>query len=411
MALIPAPPRDLATTRNPERPHLDSAGLGPCPFEPYSEEYLLEVVRKTFPAEYIRGLEQTGGFEALRMLAQQGARISQAISRAECGGYISWAEPGAKAHGIAYLYRADATRGAGIVKAGSLVGTSRGQVVRFRTLRDLEFGPSELGPLPTPIEAEHVGYEYNLTGEVVTASGEIIPGQIDTIYALVEVPDYFDPTFQVRQVEDTEGGRAELLEQQGQDRRVLRRAGEAIEHYRGRIKQIPDSISPAGLDRSLNLYLRAIGPALQGGIIETWQVQFQTCWDGPIGGGGFYDPTCFVYDDPRPVPPYRNRWLSGDGAQGGEFVTLVPALPCLMEFGFILDDPAMDAPQHTTPGVYGGRRGYSVYDLPDALPDAILPTCLDGYDSTGRAAYGGIWELMEGLRAGGVRQDLILIGT
>lgn len=410
MPIVP-PPTDPQPTRRPERPILVSAGLGPCPSEPFSVEYLVDIIRKTLPADYIEGLEQGGGWEAFLALAEEGARVSLAISRFDCGTYISWAEPGAKATGQVLLYRPTFTRGAGTVKAGTLVATSKGQVVRFRTLRDVPFGPTDLGPFMVPIEAEYPGYEYIVGGEVVTAAGEVLPGQIDSIPILVEEPEYFDPTIQVRQIADTEFGSAELLEQQGIDRNITRLPGEDLEHFRGRIKQIPDSVSPAGLNRTINLYLKAIGPLLSGAIIETWPVSFQTCYDGPTKPQGQYDPTCFVYDDPRPVPPYRNRWLSGDGAQGGEFVVLVPLLPCLEDQGFCLDDPAMDSPQHTTPAVYVGRRGFSAWDLPDTLPPEIGPTCLDGYDTTGRAAYGGLYQLMNQLRAAGVRMEMVLIGT
>ena len=411
MPIVPPPPTTPQLTTPGERVQVSSASIGPCPLGPFDANYFLDIIRKTLPEEYVDGLEHAGGFEYLQMLADTGARLSVAVSRFECGNYITWAPTGQKATGIVHLYRSAATYGAGIVKAGTVVGTSRGQVVKFITLQDVLFGPTDLGPFATPIEAQYPGFEYNVVGEVVTLAGEIIPGSIDTLYALNSTPEFFDPTITPRQVADTKDGVAELLEQQGLDRQIVRGPREDLEDFRGRIKQVPDSVSPAALLRVLSHYLHSLGPTYDGALIETWMVSYQTCYDGPTKSGGAYDANCFVYDDPRPPLPYRNRWLSEDGRNGGEFVVLVPLLPCLQEFGIFADDPGTEPSDFTTPSTYEGRRGYSVADLPDSYPDAIQPTAFDGYDAQGRSAYGGLYDLINQLRLGGVTVHFALIGT
>src|SRR5262249_47510538 len=143
-------------------------------------------------------------------------------------------------------------------------------------------------------------------------TGEELPGEVDTVVALVEDPPFGDPSIQVAQVGDGACGQAPMLEGLGHDRGIDRKPGEPIEQYRIRVRRLPDTVSPAAIRRMVDEYRPRYGAAAD--VIETFSLQYQSCYDGsptpgPATPQGFYDPNLFVYDDPRPAYPFRNRWL------------------------------------------------------------------------------------------------------
>ena len=161
--------------------------------------------------------------------AAVGARAALAAWRWDRGTLVGYAAPGAHAAGWVYFYRDTFTAGAGVMKAGTVVGTKDRRT--FRTTRDVSFGATDLGPIAAPIEATLMGAEYNVGGEELTAYGERVPGQITEVYVLRQDPDFFDPSVRVRNVGPTEGGEEPQLEQQARDHGVTpRQLGETV-HY------------------------------------------------------------------------------------------------------------------------------------------------------------------------------------
>lgn len=135
--------------------------------------------------------------------------------------------------------------------------------------------------------------------------------------------DAADLTIQVVQASTTTGGADASLDAHGKDRNIPRGTGETDDSYRGRIRALPDNISPDAVERALQQLLFPLGGGFD--FIETWAMSYQTCWDAPrdpIPGSSF-DPNLFCYDDPRPATPFRNRWLDLNDMRGA-FIVVVP---------------------------------------------------------------------------------------
>jgi hypothetical protein len=154
------------------------------------------------------------------------------------------------------------------------------------------------------------------------------------------VTDAADLTIQVRQPLPTGGGVDASLDAHGNDRNIPRGIGEADSSYRGRIRALPDNISPDAVERALQQLLFPLGGGFD--FIETWAITYQTCWDAPRNAipGSAFDPNLFVYDDPDvDALPFRNRWLDLNDMRGA-FIVTVPNYQWIrdngMAFGPIL---------------------------------------------------------------------------
>lgn len=405
MPLTPIP-SEIPAREPQERLFIRTSGFGECPIPPKDHAYFLRMLDTDLPDAWIAGLKQNGGYELLHGLAGVGARVSAAISAWSCGTIAGDAAAGAKAEGFIYLFRQSAAAGAGVVKAGTIVGT--GDKRKFRTREDAAFGSTDLGPIAVSIEAVLQGSEYDVDGETNVAFGDAIPGQITEIFVLREDPDFWDDSIQVRQVGAMESGSNAFIEQLGLDRNVsLRGPGEGEDEYRLRVKSIVDSVCPAGIERSITEYIRRWSPFFSCAIIDAWDWEYQTAYDCFDTDAPNFPQTLFLYDDPRPPGP-RNRWLSLEDANGGGFIVVMPRLPCLKSFAMILNDPAMDAAQHLTPNTDGGRRAYNVLSLPRNLPPEILPAVLSGPDTARDALYAGAYDLANELKAAGTSLSMLI---
>lgn len=383
---------------------LVAGGLGPSPFAAYTQADFLDLFDHIFPDWYVQGLKDGGGYELLLAAARVGERLSQAVINATNGSYVSWAERGQKARVLVELWRQSAVLGAVTVKAGTIVKTSKNGR-RFRTLQDGVFGAAALGPVPVLAEALGYGWEYNVKGSVDLQNGETVPGQIDTVDYLIEDPPLADLTIQVRQVMDAEGGQADCLGQLGIDRGLPPQPGEDTESYRIRIRQLPDTVSPLAIVRGVYGILARL--RIPFALVEPFSKHFQTFWDAPSVATGDYDPTIFVYNDPRTPDKigFRNRWLD-ELTQTGCFLVVVPNLPFVSHTGMFFDDPATDVLGFDTSGHPGWWRAYNCFDVKPTDPDLVNQGAYDGWDAGRRAIYGGINALVDLLRAGGVTARL-----
>ncbi len=378
------------------------------PPPPPDADYFLRMLDRDLPSAYVAGLKSGGGYELLRGDAAVAARVAQMVHTWDRATLAGYATIGQKARGWVYLWRDTAVAGRGTVKAGTVVGTSdrRG----FRTMSDVFFEDTALGPIAVQVEALLPGLEYNVDGEQPVAFGDAIPGQIDTVWLLLEDPELFDTSIRVRNPGPMQGGQEPQLEQLARDRNLApRQHGESVDAFRLRIKTIIRAVTPAGIEASVNAVLRRWSPFFSCSVIDSWDWQLQTGYDCPIPMAPRFPPTTFVYDDPRPPMP-QNRWLTHEGANGGEFYLVLPQLPCLQDQAFFLGDPAVTPADRATPGTDGGRRAASFLGLPPDLPDEVLPWGLGAGDAARAGVYAAAVNLANDLRAGGVGVQPLLDG-
>lgn len=391
---------------------------GGCNGVVHDQSYFLSLFDRILPDAYVGPLKtnRNSGYEILQGAAQVAARASLAVERLECGSIIVFAEGGSYATGTVELYRATTAGGAVTVSAGSVVTTSRGGR-DFVTTADAVFGPGDLS-VSVAVRSIAPGWEWNVPGVRVTASGLTLAGEIDTCKRLLEVPAYGDPTIQVRQALDTSGGAAPMLDGLGEDRGLPRQVAESDAAYRYRIRTLPDTVSPAALRRAATGVLQPLGLAFD--MIETWQVDYQTCWDAPSPNPGTptyqavpptnpaFDNTTFVYDDPRPAYPFKNRWLDEVEFRGA-VIFVVPPFGPVLDVGMAYDDHASDTPA----AFYGplGRRATTAFDVPFGLAAALgLQGCYDGFDLGTAGTYTQLWNTLQATKMGGVATILELRG-
>ncbi len=349
------------------------------------------------------------GYEIFQAAAAVGARVSQAIERFECGSFVIFAPAGALAGGTVLFRRPTHAAGAVTIRAGTVVSTSKGNR-DFVLQQDVVFGSLDLGPLTGTIQAIAPGYEWNVTGERLTASGVVLPGEIDTIKALVTLPAYGDITFTVEQMNDTDGGTAPMLEGLGDDRGIVRLPGEPEDSYRVRVRSLPDTVSPDAIIRQTHLILDPYG--IEFDHIETWSITYQTCWDAPspnIGTPTYqatppanpdFDANLFVYDDPRSEYPLRNVWLDEQEYRGAFIIVL--KRKTLHDLGLAYDDPGM-VPSDFRDPVTGYGRGTPAYDISaSADPTLIFPCAYDGFDITYNSLALSLFNQLQEIKAMGV---------
>jgi hypothetical protein len=283
------------------------------------------------------------------------------------------------------------------VLAGTLLRASRSGRT-FVTTEDAVFGPSDLGPVGVAVRATAQGYDYNVPGIVVAADGTTLEGDIDEVVYLAEEPPVGGITFQLRHPTATTGGADPSLDQHGADRLIPRTSGEVDTPYRGRIRSLPDNISPDAVARALQQILLPYGSAYQ--LIETFEMDYQTCWDGPPEpiAGSAYDPTLCVFDDPRNPIPFRNRWLDTNDYRGA-FIVAVPAFGPVQDVGMAFDDSAASALDLANPL---GGRAVGAWDVPGTLAFGYLQGGLDGYDLARASTVKTLYDTLQSIKAAGI---------
>lgn len=397
----------------------------PLPFnqDPEDQASLLETLERIFPAEWWQPMKlaANAGYELLATFARVGERVAQSAHNVLVGLFAMHARGGQKARVMVELHRPTAAAGAVEVLAGTVVTTSRGDR-RFVLLAGASFGALDLGPHQVEVEAQSAGWEWNVQGEVATAGGEVLPGEIDRVLTPVTDPAFGDPTIAVRQVAFPHvEGRAQMLDLTAGDRGVERDSGESDESLSTRARILPDTVSPAAIRRLLAELLGQRG--IPYDFIEVHEHRYQECWDAPspnVGTPTFaspmptnpdYDHTTFVYDDPRDPDPFRNRWMDGTEWRG-TFVVVVPNDVTLLDVGLAYDDFGMVPDNFHPPGGPSAGlpwRGSSAYDAPTGVAGIFAPA-YDGFDVERQAIYVALRAQLEAARAAGVVAIIVTPG-
>lgn len=366
-----------------------------------TQDALLAVVDRAIPDSYLQPIRDIGpGYELYQGVAKIGERCSTAVDNFERDGYILSSRGGALATVPVTFYRTSAAAGAVTVLAGTIVRASRGGQ-RYRTLVDAPFGALDLEAAPVTAQAFGFGYEYNIAGPFVDPQGATHPGELDTIDLPLQSPIFGDPSILARNDAPADGlGRPATLDVLGAERNVERQTAETDERYRARIRKLPDTVTPAAILRQITNYFRGY-PGLFWRHIETWKHEYQECFDSPeIPPTAFenYDSTMFVYDDPRPASPMRNRWLGENDMQGAFIVEVAEPAP-IDDFSFVYDDPAGDATgvPDTVP-----TRALSAFDAPDTMAPPARAGAFDVPADFGIVAlFAGLYALLDQIKAGG----------
>lgn len=365
----------------------------PAPYPAYTQQDLLDILDEVFPDHYLQPLKDPGpGYEVPQAHAKMLAFAALMVEYLATGAFILSAGGPAKAQVAVAFRRQSSAAGAVTVKKGSvLVAPATGR--EFVTLEDAVFGGGDVGPVQVQAAARFYGWKYNVKGPVTLPTGEVLEGEISKIRVPIQDPVLADPTIYVEQVTDATGGRLGMLDGLGKDRGLLREVGESDAQYRARVRALPDTVSPDAIERALERVFNPLG--LTAVFIEPWDPGFQTCWNAPPAA-----PAVFVYNDPRPAMPFMNRWLSESLFRGAFFV-VVPRLSVIADFGMVFNDTAMTSADHGGPL---GRRAFSAYSLPASVTN--LPGAFNGFDNGGALVYAGLYNLLQSIKAAGVRAVL-----
>lgn len=364
-----------------------------------TQDDLLAVIDRAIPDSYLEPLKDPGpGYELYQAAAKVGERCSTAIDSFSADVYIATSQHGVTALITVTFYRTTATAGAGVMMAGTVVRASRGGQ-RFRTTADAPFGALDLETTATA-EAIGFGYEWNVAGPFVDRFGNERPGEIDKIDLPLQSPPFWDSTIKVRNDAGPDRpGRPATLDALGAERDLPRQVNEDDPRYRIRVRSLPDTVSPAAIRRQLKNYFRRF-PTVTWTLIETWQHEYQECYDAPDlppTPTQNYDSTLFVYDDPRPPSPFRNRYL-GENDYLGAFIVEVSAMPSVTEFAPAYDDPTTSLSGVSNPS---GYRAFSAYDVA-ALASPGLAPAYDGSDPGADNFLIALLALLEEIKASGV---------
>ena len=343
-----------------------------------TQQDLLDLIDRLFPDSYLYPLKDPGpGYEVIQALAKIFARCSQAVETLGHDAFMLISSSGSRATGTVQLRRA-AIHPDGIsvtVKAGSILTTSIGGR-DFLTTEDVVFGPTDVGPFNVGVQAISVGYEWNVPGEVTTAAGEVLAGDIDTVKMLVEDPDYGDVTIQVSQTAATSGGTDDALSGLGGDRGMMKLPGELADPYRVRIRQLADTISPDAFKHAMDSALSRYGAHYW--MIETWEPSFCSCWNAPTTPvvGSPFDPTWFVFNNPRAHFPFGGRWF-GQRNYRAAVIVVVDNLQWLEDTSMAWLSRPGPAVSPTTPPDFGTAITIGAGSLPGRVLLSTMNAVMD----------------------------------
>lgn len=306
-----------------------------CPSTQHDQEYFLRVYDTVYPFEYLRPMKvnPSAGYEQFQSYAAIGERISLSVRRFLCGQFAMYADGPAFATGtVAFFRDASGALPALTIDVGSTVATTDGRVYVTTEQVVFQSGNDLPDDVLTPVRAIAAGYDYNRRGERVTARGEIVPGEVSLCVNLIQTPPYTDPTIQVKQPEDIDGGVCDALAVLAYDRGVYRGEGEPDSALRLRTRTLPDTVTPNAIRRQLAQYLDPKG--IGWVFIEPWAITYQTCWDAPSPNVGtpsyqatppanlLYNSNLFWYDEPTNQDRFRNYWLAREDARAAFIIFL-----------------------------------------------------------------------------------------
>ena len=279
--------------------------LIPCPVNADTPEQLVEVLRRFLPAEYLEPMEPpragapgAPGYEVILAASQALSRVSAAAERLGCGLFFLTAPSGELSIGAIQIERASTSTGVFTVKAGSSVVATSGRI--YFTSEDVTFGSGDLS-VSVPVVSSVAAYWLNTA---VVAGVTTVPITTTwTVGALTQDPPFSDTTIEVEADGSTDNGVSPFLELLGNDRGLTQYVGESDEAFRLRCRTLPDTITPGAIQRMLARIFTAPTQAYE--YHDVWAADFQTAYDMPMDT----NPVVFCYDDPRPFPPSRNRYL------------------------------------------------------------------------------------------------------
>jgi hypothetical protein len=375
---------------------LTSAGM--------TEQDVLDVLDRVMPEWYLGPIKDPGpGYEWYQAVARMMSRVSEAVYNAERAMFILYSHGGVLAEADVEFFRPSVATGGFTVKAGSICRTSSTNR-SFEVIDDVVFSPSDL-VVAGRVRAVAPAPEYNVPGPTTTADGTVLPGEIDLVALPNLDPIFAEPSIQVRQTSDATGGLAAVLDQLGLDRKFPRVAGEPDEIYKGRIRQLPDTVSPAALKRQLDAIFLPMDLSYQ--LIETWQNEYQTCYDFP--NADITHPTmglaavdCFVFDDTRDGP-FRGRLLDERDFLSG-IVVVVPEVGPWADRSMAYDDAGISTVTAR------GWRATSALDAPDEDFGTFHVPFLDGGDLLHDQFYKNLFDLLHQIKGGGTNSAIELEG-
>lgn len=398
------PPIDLSPTPLPA----SSGVVGDIGVTALTQQDVLALFDRFLPESYLAPMKEGlgDGYETFEAYALLWARVSFAVQNLAQSNYLLAASLGAAATGSVNFSRAVGGPAVTLATGTLLQASASGRLFRTTAPATLTLGST--GPVSAPVVAITQGFQGNVKGQFVLPNGAVIPGEIDTIVLPFQTPGLADPTIVVTQPQDLSGGLPAALEQLASDRGITRAATEPQSHFRARSRALPDTVSPAAFRRVLTDVTSALHGTFQ--FIETFQVNYQTCWDAPpnpIAASPTYNPTLFVYDDPRVTATFQDRWLDENDHAGGVIVVL-PAYVAILETSMGYDDTGTSQGDFQT---LLGLRATSAYDIPEVAPGVVTPPgAYDGYDLSVAAVYQGVQTVMEQIKAGGVSTALEVQG-
>ena len=398
------PPTDLSPTPLPA----SNGATGDIGVTALTQQDLLDLFDRFFPENYLAPMKEGlgDGYETFEAYALLWARVSTAVQNLAQANYLLAASLGAAATGSVNFSRA--AGGPTVTMATGTLLQASGSGRLFRTTAPATLTLGSTGPVSAPVVAITQGYQGNVKGQTTLPNGAVVPGEIDTIVLPFQTPGLADPTVVVTQPQDLAGGLPAALEQLASDRGITRAPAEPQSHFRARSRALPDTISPAAFRRLLTDVTAALRSTFQ--FIETFQVNYQTCWDAPpnpIPAAPTYSPTLFVYDDPRVTTTFQNRWLDENDHAGG-VIAVLPAYVAILETSPGYDDTGNSQSDFQTTL---GLRATSAYDIPEVAPGVVTPPgCYDGFDLSAAAVYTGVQTSLTEVKAGGISAVLEVQG-
>jgi hypothetical protein len=364
----------------------------------FVQQDFLDMVARLYPDWYVGPLQTNAdaGYELLQAYGALFEKASLAVGTLQVQCLIEFASGGQGAIASVEFYRASLASGAFAMKAGAVVQCSQSGR-QFQLVADVSFGVDDyyVGALVQSLGQDD---DYNVPGPVVTAAGELLLGEIDTVLLPYMDPPYAEPDIQVRQVADATGGSAPAVDSLGGDRGIRRAANEIDQNYKKRIRALPATITPDNIVQHLDSLFYP--SQLHYDHIETWEVRYQTCWDAPneIPSDPIFarsgPPTAWAFDDTRDSL-FIPRWMD-EGDHRAAFAIVLPTFPALFDHGMAYDDTVLTPTTNRSP---------SSWDDP-SVDQPIMSGCWDGEDNAGQNSrvnfLSAMWTILDAIKGGGV---------
>lgn len=361
----------------------------------FRQDDFLDLIDRVFPGWYVDPLKVNygSGYELLQAYGDLFEMASHAVGEYQVLSTLEFSSGGQRALVSVQFYRPTLAAGAFTVVAGTVVAASR-SARKYRTTADISFGS---GDYLASVLAESLGMDsdYDVRGPIVTPDGTLLLGEVDVVVTPVLDPPFAEPAIAVRQLANAYSGCAPVLDQIGEDRGILRSAGEADTTYKKRVRALPDTITPAAIRRHLDAIFYPV--SMHYDLIETWENRFQSCWNAPLSGpvDPIFGPLVHLaFNDPR-TDRFIPRWMSEQDHRGA-MVLVVPTFPALADRGMVYDDPVVGPSM---------RRAVSAWNSP-VLDGPGLSGVWNGADDGGansRARFlHATYDLLRSIKGGGV---------